>query len=563
MADVGAHQKLHIDISLAGLTAHQQRHVLKAITGPQHPSQLYSFLKHGAGHWVNQGRDNASFQALLPDWEPGQPAEMQAAHLTAAALVEQLVREGLTVTLPGGEQRCLAVRYRELSSTPGQVVVRVRGLTPEYAQAGLTSMLLDCAGYTQQQVQVAREFMAPFPWSMPEAPVGNSSIVVAYVRYPDGDPCLKQLPSAFSVGTTCEGTIEVDTRGVNMVVPPPPPRRQEQPQLPLAPAQRVGPGEGSRGQPTGPARGLQSPPGLQDPRGPPPSSHAQGSGQGAPPRGQPALVPAVTAPAAAAAAATTAPVPLPQPVIGPEEAMGPAEGQGQPTQPGGSGVGQAGARGWQGPTCSRPWQHTYGQQLQQAQPQPQPRQQLQQPATTTGQGRSLLLSDHPAVHATATGLPPVVEADLGVQYAAWQRTTVGGSWDATLRDWLREEGVEGVALEGALLLFYEEHRPRLASDTQGPGRASDMPAWVIEWARRMGLVATYNDGASSAANSSSSSSRAPSEAGAEAGAGGGTGGDGGRSSSRVRRPALRACDLPSTFGASRPRPMRGRGGGRP
>jgi hypothetical protein len=77
--------------------------------------------------------------------------------------------------------------------------------------------------------------MAPFPWTHPGNAVGNSGVVLAYVQYPVVDPCLKQLPLSFSLGPSIEVSLEVDTRGVNPVVPPPPPRQPSQPQgVPIA-----------------------------------------------------------------------------------------------------------------------------------------------------------------------------------------------------------------------------------------------------------------------------------------------------------------------------------------
>lgn len=568
MEAAGVH-KMHLEISLAGLTARQQEKVLRVITDPAHPTNLYGFLSGGAGKVVNQGKPNARFQMLLPDQEPGMPAADQEAHLTASALIEGLVQEGcIEAAVSADEVYSLPVQYRDLQCAPGQVVLKIQGLTPEYAQVGVASMVLGCAGYPPEQAPVVREFMAPFPWSHPGNPVGNSGVVLAYVQYPVGDPCLKQLPLSFRLGPSIEVSLEVDTRGVNPVVPPPPPRQpsqpqgvptaarggpaghhapgqgQRQPQSPLGPAAVEGGGGESRGISPVPAGGWPPPPGLGQAGSTPPAVHTQPAGQGQPPvgtLGQP--LGGLTPTAAAGPRALL--------VVGPEVAMGPGVEQGAATQQELPRNGPAPGTGWQGPTRSHPWQQPYGQQLGQAQ-----QQQQQQPlAAVRG---SLRPPDHPAVGATRTGLPPTVEAQAQVAYTAWRQTPSGGNWDSTVRDWLGDEGVTGEGLEGAMILFHEEHAPRLTQHA-GPTSIAALPKWVVGWARDMGLVGSYGSGASSPV----SSSRAPSETGSQHGEVGCSSGVGRRTGSRQRLPALRACDLPPTFHASQPHPSRGGGGSRP
>jgi hypothetical protein len=56
----GVH-KMHLEIHLTGLTARQQEQVLRVITDPAHPTNLYGFLREGAGKLINQGKPNARF----------------------------------------------------------------------------------------------------------------------------------------------------------------------------------------------------------------------------------------------------------------------------------------------------------------------------------------------------------------------------------------------------------------------------------------------------------------------------------------------------------------------
>ena len=548
----GAHN-LHLEISLADLTLRQQERVLQHITAVDHPLGLYSLLSKGAGHWVNPGREKAAFQFMLPDLGPGMPVAMHAAHLDVAASMEQLVREGLKVALPGGEERWLTARYRQLACAPGQVVLKLKGMPPEYAQVGVASTLLLCAGYTPEQAPVVREFMAPFPWSPPAAPVGNSGVLLAYVSYPEGDPCLRQLPTSFRLSPVCEVSVEVDTRGVNPVVPPPPPGRpSQQPPGGLGhAAERAalgGPGEGGRGMETDPAAaggggGAPMPP-------PPPLAHGaplppeQAAAQQQPPRqldeqGQPRGS-AIGQPSAAGGAGGRYTALA---GAGPEVIMEPADGQGGLMAQGGAGGAPGGAAGWQVPRGSHPWQ--------------QPRGPQHPPAGAGGSGGGLRPPDHPAVVATATGLPPLVEAELATAYEEWRATPAGSSWDATIRDWLGEEGLDEEAREGAMLRFYDEHAPRLKGP-RGPNRAGDLPRWVMQWACREGYVASYGSDISVAG-----SSRAASEDGSHGREGGNSAGVGRRASARVRRPAPLACDLPAPLTASHPRPRSGGGGGRP
>lgn len=236
--------------------------------------------------------------------------------------------------------------------------------------------------------------------------------------------------------------------------------------------------------------------------------------------------------------------------------MGLGGGQGAAPQQGATGSGSTvQCTGWQGPTRSHPWRQPYGQQLGQIHAPPPHQQQQQPPAATRG---SLRPPDHPAVGATRTGLPPTVEAQAQVAYTAWRRTPAGGNWDATVRDWLGEEGVTEEGLEGAMILFHQDHAPRLTRLT-GPTSIADLPKWVVGWAKDLGLVGSYGSGASSP----TSSSRAPSETGSQQGEVGCSSGMGRRTGSRQRWPALRACDLPPTFNDSQPHPRRGGGGGRP
>lgn len=223
--------------------------------------------------------------------------------------------------------------------------------------------------------------------------------------------------------------------------------------------------------------------------------------------------------------------------------MEPADGQGGLMHQGGAGGGAAGSTGWRSPTCSHPWQ--------------QPRGPQQQPAGAGGPGGGLRPPDHPAVVATATGLPPLVEAEVATAYEGWRATPAGSSWDATIRDWLGEEGLDEEAREGAMLRFFDEHAPRFQG-SRGPNRAGDLPQWVTQWARREGYVASYGSDSSVAGNS-----RAASEDGSRGREGGSNAGVGRRASARVRRPAPLACDLPAPLTASHPRPRSGGGGGRP
>jgi hypothetical protein len=150
MEAAGVH-KMHLEIGLEGLTARQQEKVLRVITDPAHPtnlygflffSNLYGFLRGGAGKVVNQGKPNARFQMLLPDQEPDMPAAEQEAHLTASALIEGLVQEGcIEAAVSADEVYSLPVQYRDLQCAPGQVVLKIQGLTPEYAQVGVASMV--------------------------------------------------------------------------------------------------------------------------------------------------------------------------------------------------------------------------------------------------------------------------------------------------------------------------------------------------------------------------------------------------------------------------------------
>lgn len=562
----GLVHKMHIQIELHGLTHKQQQHVLGSIADPAHPVKLFSFVK--AVNCINRGQDNAAVQIMLHEWEPGMPRAMQEAHLTAQGLGEQLVREGLKVQLPGGQEHWLKVRYRELTCAPGQVVVKVKGMPPEHAQEGVVRTLLQCAGYTPEQTPIAREFMAPFKLSAPGLEIGDSGVVLAYVQYPAGDPDLQQLPRSFMLGPGREVFVEVDTRGVNRVVPPPPPRAQEQPQgLPQS-AAGTGAGAGSRGQPTGPAGGLPAPPGLDASVGLDPGNVTGGGSTAGPQGGH--TPPEVAGLAITAAAATPARPALPRGqqgagpsgmrhtsgagtstaprASGPEVPMGPTRGLGAGNRPGVAGMGPA-AVGWQGPTRSHPWQQAPAQQQHQhQQPQQQPPADAEEPVTVPA---------YPAVAAAVNAMGAEGRAQATMAYTAWQQTSAGSSWDATMRDWLDEEGVKGEALEGAMLLFHHQNR-QLLTGLQGPNCVADLDGWAVTWAQGLRLV---KPAYASSSDSGRSNGGAPSEGGSEGGGGGGGQRGGRRSSSRVSRPAPLPCQLPPPFHSPQPHPRRGGGRG--
>jgi hypothetical protein len=567
-------RKMHMVVSLAGLTIRQQDAALGQMSAPGHPSKLSEYLTRGT-----VGRRGDEVLMMLPDLGPAMPADMQVAHLDTTALIERLVREGVQVQLPGGEPRVLPVRYRELACAPGQVVLKVRNLPPEFAQVGVVPMLLDCAGYSADQAVVVREFMAPHTWSPAGAPVGNSGLVLAYVQHPPGDPCLQHLLSSFRVGDF-DIQVEVETRGVNPVTPVPPPRAGQQRGLAARAAGGV-----AGGPPQLQGEGLPLPPGLGGSRGPAHGSQGQGQAVGAPPvapvsgmpppsgpggsGGPPPGLPQPTHEVAGSSAAAAAATALPRvSVPGPDEPMPPAGLPLPRAEQGGAVVGAGGATGWQGPTCSHPWQQRgYAQQLHHHQQQQHPQ---RQSAVARGPRVALQPPDHPAVRATATGLPPLVEAGIRRDYAGWLQTADGQVWDAAMRDWLMEERVPpGEALEGAMWLFYSEQRHSNEFATPpASGCASAVPRWAVEWAQRMEVVATpLADGdygeeePSSSSNSRPASPHQPASA-AGSGGGGGGGGGGRRSSTRARQQAPLPCHLPGTFQATQPHPRQGGGGGR-
>ena len=158
----------------------------------------------------------------------------------------------------------LTVRWAPARCPPGCCVVKVYQLGASLAKPGITSLLLTSAGYGST-VEVVAEFMGE------EEGLGRTDRVVAYVRYPDGDPALLGLPTQVYFGGQ-RATIKVEAGPWGQAGQPPPP-----PPLPLSPP------------PTPPAGRRQQQGGV-----PPPPSGAGGEAsvlQHPPPPGEPPPAP--------------------------------------------------------------------------------------------------------------------------------------------------------------------------------------------------------------------------------------------------------------------------------
>ncbi len=170
----------------------------------------------------------------------------------------------------------LTVRWAPARCPPGCCVVKVFQLGANLAKPGIMSLLLTCAGYGGT-AEVVAEFMGE------EKGMGRTDRVLAYVRYPYGDPALLGLPTQVHFGGQ-RVTIKVEGGPWGQAGQPPPP-----PPLPPSPPPTPPPPDGRRQQQGGvppPPSGaggeasvLQHPP---PPPAPPPAPVAAGGMLGGP-----------------------------------------------------------------------------------------------------------------------------------------------------------------------------------------------------------------------------------------------------------------------------------------
>lgn len=446
---------LNVTVELGSLPAEQHQEARLRLLAVGHPSRLH--LCVGAHTLRHRGTAKAYLALALKP-----PDEVVADVLDAEVMVDRLVKEGVEVALPAPTGRVqLGVRYRRLACGPDQVVVKVTNLDPSYARQGLLATLLTCAGYAGGAAMVAAEFMLPTPGA-PE--VGDSSLVLGYVRYPPGDPCLQHLPSSFHTPFG-QGFITVEAEGVDPTQcweqPPPPPPRQ-----------------GGEGGPT--AMDCQA--------GGPGGAWVAAPGGWPPPLQGGASWPAVTAAAAAVLrgadlsglgmAGLQVPPPPPPPVVG-AGSMGDMGGGTQQPQPVLAASGPP-----RGPTV-------HPSRLGQV-PQPCPYQ----------------------PHQPLGGTPPPaagVAARAGgdrqpTPYEVWSWSPAGTTWGDALSFHLMRHDAEDRMVE-ALPAFFAAHghKPELQ---QVAGEEGEVPGWVTHWLREQGYFggSVFSEAASSQWQHSSSGS---------------------------------------------------------
>jgi hypothetical protein len=187
-----------LSVDLQGVPMDQRRDVCKQLANPAHPLGRVA-------HSVSARHLEAPNASLLVHCRPAAELQAEGIHLATEA-ASWRGGEGLQVTVagPGGGRPArlrLPVRGVPSERPPGHATVKVLGMAPQHALAGLTEVLLRCAGYrvsTPGGPWVASEHMPPFT---PGGKVGRSDVIIAWVACPQGDPTLANLPRSFSMGS--------------------------------------------------------------------------------------------------------------------------------------------------------------------------------------------------------------------------------------------------------------------------------------------------------------------------------------------------------------------------